>query len=87
MTELPTFVNEPIGELRRAPVRDELQAGMAKLERELPLRVPVWIGDGKRHTGEQLGRSGDKRPSGIAGQWLARLAVRGRHGRNDAFDR
>jgi len=28
MTELPTFVNEPIGELRRATVRDELQAGM-----------------------------------------------------------
>jgi RHH-type transcriptional regulator, proline utilization regulon repressor / proline dehydrogenase / delta 1-pyrroline-5-carboxylate dehydrogenase len=65
VTELPTFVNEPIGELRRAPVRDELLAGMAKLERELPLRVPVWIGDGKRHAGEQLGRSGDKRPSGV----------------------
>jgi RHH-type proline utilization regulon transcriptional repressor/proline dehydrogenase/delta 1-pyrroline-5-carboxylate dehydrogenase len=64
MTELPTFVNEPIGELRRSAVRDELQAGMAKLERELPLRVPVWIGEGKRHAGEQLGRSGDERPSG-----------------------
>ena len=52
-TDLPTFVNEPIGELRRATVRDELQAGMAKLERELPIRVPVWIGDGKRH-GDEL---------------------------------
>jgi RHH-type transcriptional regulator, proline utilization regulon repressor / proline dehydrogenase / delta 1-pyrroline-5-carboxylate dehydrogenase len=58
MTELPTFVNEPIGELRRATVRDELRAGMEKLERELPLRVPVWIGDGKRGPGEQPGRSG-----------------------------
>jgi RHH-type transcriptional regulator, proline utilization regulon repressor / proline dehydrogenase / delta 1-pyrroline-5-carboxylate dehydrogenase len=58
MTELPTFVNEPIGELRRAAVRDELQAGMVKLERELPLRVPVWIGDGKRGPGEHPGRSG-----------------------------
>jgi RHH-type transcriptional regulator, proline utilization regulon repressor / proline dehydrogenase / delta 1-pyrroline-5-carboxylate dehydrogenase len=58
MTELPTFVNEPIGELRRATVRDELQAGMEKLERELPLRVPVWIGDGERGPGEQPGRSG-----------------------------
>ena len=29
MTDLPTFVNEPIGELRRASVRDELTAGMA----------------------------------------------------------
>ncbi|MEN3283272.1 MAG: RHH-type transcriptional regulator, proline utilization regulon repressor / proline dehydrogenase [Solirubrobacteraceae bacterium] len=52
MTELPTFVNEPIGELRRATVRDELQAGMEKLERELPIRVPVWIGEGKRHAGD-----------------------------------
>ncbi len=36
MTDLPTFVNEPIGELRRATVRDELLEGMATLERELP---------------------------------------------------
>jgi RHH-type proline utilization regulon transcriptional repressor/proline dehydrogenase/delta 1-pyrroline-5-carboxylate dehydrogenase len=49
MTDLPTFVNEPIGELRRASVRDELLAGMAKLEPALPLRVPVWLGDGERH--------------------------------------
>jgi len=53
MTELPTFVNEPIGELRRATVRDELQAGMQTLEGKLPIRVPVWIGEGERH-GEEL---------------------------------
>jgi RHH-type proline utilization regulon transcriptional repressor/proline dehydrogenase/delta 1-pyrroline-5-carboxylate dehydrogenase len=52
MTDLPTFVNEPIGELRRASVRDELTEGMTKLERELPLKVPVWIGDGERHAEE-----------------------------------
>ena len=52
MTDLPTFVNEPIGELRRATVRDELTEGMAKLEREVPLRVPVWIGDGERRAEE-----------------------------------
>jgi predicted delta-1-pyrroline-5-carboxylate dehydrogenase group 2 len=52
MSELPTFVNEPIGELRRAAVRDELAAGMAKLERKLPLEVPVLIGDGERHKDE-----------------------------------
>ena len=50
MTDLPTFVNEPIGELRRATVRDELLAGMEKLK--LPIRVPVWIGDGKRDGGD-----------------------------------
>jgi predicted delta-1-pyrroline-5-carboxylate dehydrogenase group 2 len=61
MTELPTFVNEPIGELRRASVRDELTAGMATLERTLPLRVPVLIGDGERH-GEQLSSTDPGRP-------------------------
>ena len=40
MTDLPTFVNEPIGELRRATVRDELTEGMATLERKLPLQRP-----------------------------------------------
>ena len=52
MTDLPTFVNEPIGELRRASVRDELTAGMASVEPKLPLNVPVWIGDGERHAEE-----------------------------------
>ncbi|MEA2254489.1 MAG: RHH-type transcriptional regulator, proline utilization regulon repressor / proline dehydrogenase, partial [Solirubrobacteraceae bacterium] len=53
MTDLPPFVNEPLSELRRASVRDELTAGLATLEPKLPLRVPVWIGDGRRH-GEEL---------------------------------
>jgi len=52
MTDLPTFVNEPIGELRRASVRDELQAGMAALEPKLPLHVPVMIGGGQRQAEE-----------------------------------
>jgi acyl-CoA reductase-like NAD-dependent aldehyde dehydrogenase len=52
MTDLPTFVNEPIGELRRASVRDELTAGMTALEKNVPLRVPVWIGDGQRQAEE-----------------------------------
>jgi RHH-type proline utilization regulon transcriptional repressor/proline dehydrogenase/delta 1-pyrroline-5-carboxylate dehydrogenase len=53
MTDLPPFVNEPIGELRRASVRDDLIAGLASLTPKLPLRVPVWIGDGERH-GDEL---------------------------------
>jgi predicted delta-1-pyrroline-5-carboxylate dehydrogenase group 2 len=52
MTDLPTFLNEPIGELRRASVRDELQAGMEALEPKLPLHVPVMIGDGQRQAEE-----------------------------------
>ncbi|MEA2357309.1 MAG: RHH-type transcriptional regulator, proline utilization regulon repressor / proline dehydrogenase [Solirubrobacteraceae bacterium] len=53
MTDLPPFVNEPIGELRRASVRDDLIAGLASLTPKLPLRVPVWIGEGERH-GDEL---------------------------------
>jgi RHH-type proline utilization regulon transcriptional repressor/proline dehydrogenase/delta 1-pyrroline-5-carboxylate dehydrogenase len=47
------FANEPLLELRRAPARQTLADGMAELEPRLPIRVPVWIGDGERH-GEDL---------------------------------
>ncbi|MGZ6695513.1 MAG: aldehyde dehydrogenase family protein [Solirubrobacteraceae bacterium] len=53
MTELPPFANEPILELRRAAVREQLLEGMRAFERRPPLRVPVWIGDGERH-GEEI---------------------------------
>jgi predicted delta-1-pyrroline-5-carboxylate dehydrogenase group 2 len=42
---LPPFRNEPILELRRAAVRDELLEGLHELDSTLPWSVPVWIGD------------------------------------------
>jgi RHH-type transcriptional regulator, proline utilization regulon repressor / proline dehydrogenase / delta 1-pyrroline-5-carboxylate dehydrogenase len=42
------FVNEPVLELRRAPERELLLDGLRALDRDLPLRVPVWIGTGAR---------------------------------------
>jgi RHH-type proline utilization regulon transcriptional repressor/proline dehydrogenase/delta 1-pyrroline-5-carboxylate dehydrogenase len=48
VTSLPAFVNEPVLELRRASERERLLAGMERLAAELPLRVPVWIGDDRR---------------------------------------
>jgi predicted delta-1-pyrroline-5-carboxylate dehydrogenase group 2 len=42
---LPPFANEPILELRRAPVRDSLLEALRGLDARLPLRVPVLIGD------------------------------------------
>jgi predicted delta-1-pyrroline-5-carboxylate dehydrogenase group 2 len=45
VNSLPPFRNEPILELRRANARATLEDGMASLEQQLPLRVPVWIGD------------------------------------------
>jgi RHH-type proline utilization regulon transcriptional repressor/proline dehydrogenase/delta 1-pyrroline-5-carboxylate dehydrogenase len=43
------FVNEPILELRRSGDRQVLLDGLARLDRELPIRAPVWIGADQRH--------------------------------------
>jgi predicted delta-1-pyrroline-5-carboxylate dehydrogenase group 2 len=40
---LPLFANEPILELRRAPVRDSLLEALRGLDARLPLRVPVLV--------------------------------------------
>ena len=45
---LPPFSNEPVLELRRAPVRAGLADALTALDAELPLRVPVWIGGDRR---------------------------------------
>jgi RHH-type proline utilization regulon transcriptional repressor/proline dehydrogenase/delta 1-pyrroline-5-carboxylate dehydrogenase len=47
--DLPPFKNEPILELRRAAVRDQLAGALAALDRRLPLRVPVLVGGDARH--------------------------------------
>jgi RHH-type proline utilization regulon transcriptional repressor/proline dehydrogenase/delta 1-pyrroline-5-carboxylate dehydrogenase len=40
----PPFANEPVLELRRAPVRGQLADALAAVDARLPLRVPVWVG-------------------------------------------
>jgi RHH-type proline utilization regulon transcriptional repressor/proline dehydrogenase/delta 1-pyrroline-5-carboxylate dehydrogenase len=52
-TSLGPFANEPVLELRRAPVRAALQDALAQLDARLPLGVPVVVGDGER-TGDEL---------------------------------
>jgi RHH-type transcriptional regulator, proline utilization regulon repressor / proline dehydrogenase / delta 1-pyrroline-5-carboxylate dehydrogenase len=47
------FANEPVLELRRAPVRAQLQDGLRRMSARLPLRVPVTIGREER-TGPEL---------------------------------
>jgi RHH-type proline utilization regulon transcriptional repressor/proline dehydrogenase/delta 1-pyrroline-5-carboxylate dehydrogenase len=47
------FANEPILELRRAPHRQLLLDALAEIDRRLPVRAPVWIGDDKRE-GDEL---------------------------------
>jgi RHH-type transcriptional regulator, proline utilization regulon repressor / proline dehydrogenase / delta 1-pyrroline-5-carboxylate dehydrogenase len=51
--DLAPFANEPVLELRRAPVRAQLHDAMTRLTATLPLRVPVMIGPGQR-AGEEL---------------------------------
>ncbi len=41
MPMLPPFANEPVLELRRAAVRAQLADALGRLERRLPLSVPV----------------------------------------------
>jgi RHH-type transcriptional regulator, proline utilization regulon repressor / proline dehydrogenase / delta 1-pyrroline-5-carboxylate dehydrogenase len=51
---MPTaFANEPILELRRSAVRNQLADALASLDRELPLSVPVRVG-GEARTGAEL---------------------------------
>jgi len=42
------FANEPILELRRAPVRAQLAVVLAEHDARPPVRAPVWIGDERR---------------------------------------
>ena len=41
---MKSFANEPVLELRRAPVRDSLTAALTELDARLPLRVPLLVG-------------------------------------------
>ena len=54
MSTLAPFANEPVLELRRAPVRAQLEDAMAGLAPTLPLRVPAMIGIHERGDGELL---------------------------------
>ncbi len=50
---LAPFANEPVLELRRAPVREQLAAAMQAVDGRGPLRVAVWIGEDRRE-GDEL---------------------------------
>jgi predicted delta-1-pyrroline-5-carboxylate dehydrogenase group 2 len=54
MPTLPPFANEPVLELRRAPVRAQLRDALDRLTQSLPVRVAVMVGAGERVGGELL---------------------------------
>jgi RHH-type transcriptional regulator, proline utilization regulon repressor / proline dehydrogenase / delta 1-pyrroline-5-carboxylate dehydrogenase len=52
--DLPPFANEPVLELRRAPVRARLREALVRLDSTLPFAVPVMVGGDERAGGELL---------------------------------
>jgi RHH-type transcriptional regulator, proline utilization regulon repressor / proline dehydrogenase / delta 1-pyrroline-5-carboxylate dehydrogenase len=54
VASLPPFANEPILELRRAPVRAQLADALRARDARGPVRVPLWVGDDRREGSELL---------------------------------
>src|SRR3954452_16937812 len=48
------FTNEPILELRRAPVRAQLHGALEAFDAEPVIQVPVWVGEDARTGGALL---------------------------------
>ena len=76
---LAPFANEPILELRRAPVRERLLHALGGLDASLPIAVPVLIGDGER-AGSQLRGTDPGRPDRVVAASRRRDRVRSRRG-------
>ena len=72
------FANEPVLELRRAPVRESLTAALAELEARLPLPVPVLVG-GERVAREKFASTDPADPERV-------VALAGRGTEADASD-
>jgi RHH-type proline utilization regulon transcriptional repressor/proline dehydrogenase/delta 1-pyrroline-5-carboxylate dehydrogenase len=60
--KLPAFANEPVLELRRAPVRAGLGEALDALDRRLPLSVPVIVGAHTRTAGANLASTDPGQP-------------------------
>src|SRR5918998_1592278 len=69
-SQLPPFANEPVLELRRAPVRAQLADALAAHDARGPLDVPVWIGDDRRG-GDGLVSTDPARARATARPWPA----------------
>ena len=64
------FRNEPVLELRRAPVRAQLADALRAHDARPPLQVPVWVGDGVREGNELVSTD-----PGEPGRVVARAAA------------
>ena len=61
----PQFENEPLAELRRAPVRASLTTALAALDERLPLEVPVLAASDARAEGERFESSDPGAPGRV----------------------
>src|SRR4051812_43575764 len=61
------FRNEPVLELRRAPVRAQLSGALAAVDAAGPIRVPVWIGP-ERRDGDELVSTDPGQPGRVVAQ-------------------
>jgi RHH-type proline utilization regulon transcriptional repressor/proline dehydrogenase/delta 1-pyrroline-5-carboxylate dehydrogenase len=59
------FENEPVLELRRAPVRARLADALSSIDRELPLSVPVLVGGDARTSGSSFPSTDPGDPSRV----------------------
>src|SRR5215218_7721701 len=69
-TQLPPFTNEPVLELRRAPVRAQLADALAAHDARGPLDVPVWVGDDVR-AGDAIVSTDPGRPERVVARAAA----------------
>ena len=63
-----SFVNQPVLELRRAPVRAGLAPALAKLDAQLPIAVPVILGGERQPIGETFASIDPGLPTRIIAQ-------------------
>ncbi len=73
MSSLTPFANEPVLELRRASVRAGLGDALARLDQQLPLRVPVLIGTEARR-GEAILSTDPGEPERVVARCAAATA-------------
>jgi RHH-type proline utilization regulon transcriptional repressor/proline dehydrogenase/delta 1-pyrroline-5-carboxylate dehydrogenase len=64
---LNPFANEPTLELRRAAVRAQLADALARVDRELPIQVPVQVGEHSR-AGDELSSTDPGAPERLVAQ-------------------
>jgi len=67
LPSLPPFANQPAAELRRAPARQALLDALARLDPQLPVAVPLLVGDDERH-GDALVSSDPGDPQRVVAQ-------------------